>query len=101
MNGIVDDILEILQGNELIQNTRVVDYDETPAGRLEAKLRSQLPKDHTLQIWIHLEPETLDYAYQLLRRFLSCAGTTHRIREIFPTPRIIFTMRTAKYPIRR
>lgn len=65
MNKIVDDILEILQENELIQSTRVVNYDETPSGRLEAKLRSQLPKNHILQIWIHLEPESLDYAYQL------------------------------------
>jgi hypothetical protein len=65
MNKIVDDVLEILRGNDLIQSTRVVNYDETPSGRLEAKLRSQLPKDHTLQIWIHVEPESLDYAYQL------------------------------------
>ena len=65
MSKIVDDVLEILQGNDLIQSTRVVNYDETPSGRLEAKLRSQLSKDHTLQIWIHIEPESLDYAYQL------------------------------------
>ncbi len=65
MNKIVDDILDILQANNLIQNTRVVNYDETPLGKLEAKLRSQLPKNHTLQIWIHIEPESLDYAYQL------------------------------------
>jgi hypothetical protein len=65
MNKIVDEILEILEGNELIQSTRVVNYDETPSGRLEAKLRTQLPKYHTLQIWIHIEPESLDYAYQL------------------------------------
>jgi len=65
VNKIVDDILGILQENNLIQNTRVVNYDETPSGRLEAKLRSQLPKNHVLQIWIHLEPESLDYAYQL------------------------------------
>jgi hypothetical protein len=65
MNKIVDDILGILEANDLIQSTRVVNYDETASGRLETKLRSQLPKRHTLQIWIHLEPETLDYAYQL------------------------------------
>lgn len=65
MNKIVDEILEILQDNDLIQSTRVVNYDETPSGRLETKLRSQLPKNHTLQIWVHIEPESLDYAYQL------------------------------------
>ncbi|MBI3168605.1 MAG: hypothetical protein HYZ22_09015 [Chloroflexi bacterium] len=65
MNKIVDDILEILGGNDLIQSTRIVNYDETPSGSMEAKLRSRLPKDHTLQVWIHIEPESLDYAYQL------------------------------------
>lgn len=65
MNKVVDDVLEILEANELIQSTRVVNYDETPSGKLEAKLRSQLPKNHTLQIWFHIEPESLDYAYQL------------------------------------
>ncbi len=65
MNKIVDDVLEILEANEFIKNTRVVNYDETPSGKLEAKLRSQLPKEHTLQIWFHIEPESLDYAYQL------------------------------------
>jgi hypothetical protein len=65
MNKVVDDILDVLEENELIQSTRVVNYDETPSGRLEAKLRSQLPKSHTLQIWIHIESESLDYAYQL------------------------------------
>lgn len=65
MQAIVDDILSILQEDALIESTRVVNYDETPAGRLEAKIRCQLPKKHLLQIWIHLEPESLDYAYQL------------------------------------
>ena len=65
MQAIVDDILNILQADTLIEDERVVNYDETPSGRLEAKIRCQLPKKHILQIWIHLEPETLDYAYQL------------------------------------
>ena len=65
MQAVVDDILSILREDALIESMRVVDYDETPAGRLEAKIRCQLPKKHLLQIWIHLEPESLDYAYQL------------------------------------
>ena len=65
MQAIVDDILSILQADALIESMRVVNYDETPVGRLEAKIRCQLPKKHLLQIWIHLEPESLDYAYQL------------------------------------
>ena len=65
MQAIVDDILSILETDALIEGARVVNYDETPSGELEAKIRCQLPKKHLLQIWIHLEPESLDYAYQL------------------------------------
>ena len=65
MQAIVDDILSILQEDALIESMRVVNYDETPTGRLEAKIRCQLPKKHLLQVWIHLESESLDYAYQL------------------------------------
>ena len=32
MSKIVDDILEILKGNGLIQNTCFINYDETPSG---------------------------------------------------------------------
>lgn len=65
MQAIVDDILSILQADALIESTRIINYDETPSGRLEAKIRCQLQKKHLLQIWIHIEPESLDYAYQL------------------------------------
>ena len=65
MQAIVDDILSTLESDALIESTRIVNYDETPSGKLEAKIRCQLPKKHLLQIWIHLEPESLDYAYQL------------------------------------
>jgi hypothetical protein len=65
MNNLVDDILEILKTHALVKTTRVVHYDETPGGKLEAKIRCGLPKNHRLQIWIHVEPESLDYAYQL------------------------------------
>ncbi len=65
MQAIVDEVIEILEDDALVINTRVVNYDETPFGKLETKLRCQLPKNHTLQIWIHIEPSSLDYAYQL------------------------------------
>ena len=65
MNKIVDDVVDILKSDRLVKSTRIVSYDETPSGRLEAKIRCQLPKNHLLQIWIHIEPESLDYAYQL------------------------------------
>ena len=65
MNALVDDILGTLRTNALVKNTRIVHYDETPAGKLEVKIRCQLPKSHQLQIWIHIEPEFQDYAYQV------------------------------------
>lgn len=65
MQAIVDDILSILQADTLIESTRIVNYDETPSGRVEAKIRCQLPRKHLFQIWIHIEPDSLDYAYQL------------------------------------
>ncbi len=65
MQAIVDDILNLLEADALIEDARVVNYDETPSGKLEAKIRCLLPKKRLLQIWIHLEPESLDYAYQL------------------------------------
>ena len=65
MNALVNDILEILEQHALIESARVVDYDETPAGKLEVKIRCELPKNHKLQVWIHVEPKSLDYAYQL------------------------------------
>lgn len=65
MNALVNEILEILETHALVKSTRVVNYDETPSGKLEVKIRCDLPKSHQLQIWIHAEPESLDYAYQL------------------------------------
>ena len=65
MNALVDDILAILEPHTLVESTRVVHYDETPSRKLEVKIRCKLPKNHKLQIWIHVEPESLDYAYQL------------------------------------
>lgn len=65
MRLLVNDILEILQANALVGNTRILNYDETPSGKLEIKIRCHLPKSHQLQIWIHIEPDFQDYAYQL------------------------------------
>ena len=38
MLALVDNLLNILQGASLIKNTRIVSYDETPAGQLEIKI---------------------------------------------------------------
>lgn len=65
MNTLVKEILEMLETHALVKSTRVVIYDETPSGKLEVKIRCDLPKNHQLQVWIHTEPDSLDYAYQL------------------------------------
>ena len=44
MQAIVDDILSILESDALIESARIVNYDETPSGKLEARIRCQLPK---------------------------------------------------------
>jgi hypothetical protein len=65
VNTLVKEILEMLETHALVKSTRVVIYDETPSGKLEVKIRCDLPKNHQLQVWIHTEPDSLDYAYQL------------------------------------
>ncbi len=62
----VDEILALLKGHRLIQNARVVNFDQTPFGRLELKIRCRLKRTgYQLQVWLHVEPGSLDYAYQL------------------------------------
>lgn len=61
----VDDLLSLLRGHPLVQRVRIVNYDETPAGKLELKIRCRLIKSYQLQVWLHQEPTFLDYAYQL------------------------------------
>ena len=65
MLALVDNLLSILQGAALIKNTRIVSYDETPAGQLEVKIRCRLPESYQFQVWLHQEMTSLDYAYQL------------------------------------
>jgi hypothetical protein len=65
MSALVDDVLGILRTSALVKTTRILQHDETPSGKLEVKIRCQLPKGHHLQIWLHIESEFQDYAYQL------------------------------------
>ncbi len=65
MHALADDLLKILRGHSLVKTVRVVNYDETPAGKLEVKIRCRLVKDYQFQIWLHHEPTFQDYAYQL------------------------------------
>jgi hypothetical protein len=65
MNTLIEDLLATLREHSLVKNTRIVNYDETPAGKLEVKIRCQLIKNYQFQIWLHIEPTLQDYAYQL------------------------------------
>ncbi len=65
MAALVNDLLDLLQKNSLVKSVRIVNYDETPAGKLELKIRCRLIKSCKLQIWLHEETNFRDYAYQL------------------------------------
>lgn len=65
MTSLIDHLLALLQNHRLIRRVRVVQYDETPTGKVELKIRCRLPQDYQLQIWLHQEPAFQDYAYQL------------------------------------
>lgn len=65
MNALVEELLDILEQHALVKTARVVHCDEKPMGKLEAKIRCDLPKSHKSQVWLHVEPRSLDYAYQL------------------------------------
>ncbi len=65
MTALADDLLKLLREHPLVKSVRVVNYDETPTGKLELKIRCRLVRDHQLQVWLHHEPTFQDYAYQL------------------------------------
>ena len=65
MNPLIDDLIRILQRHLAVKSVRVVNYDETPAGKLEVKIRCRLVRGYHMQVWLHHEPIFQDYAYQL------------------------------------
>jgi len=65
MNALIDALLDLLRGHWLVRNVRIVNYDRTPAGKLELKIRCRIAKGYQLQVWLHHEPAFQDYAYQL------------------------------------
>ncbi|MGE0084400.1 MAG: hypothetical protein AB7S75_08260 [Desulfococcaceae bacterium] len=65
MNPLIDDLIEILKKHSAVKSVRIVNYDETPAGKIEAKLRCRLVRDYHMQVWFHHEPAFQDYACQL------------------------------------
>ena len=65
MNTLASDLLAILRRHPLVRNARVVAFDETPLGRVELKIRCRLRGGYQFQVWLHVEPTSLDYTYQL------------------------------------
>ena len=65
MHPFITDLLTLLKRQAIVRNIRVVSLDETPSGRIEAKIRCQLSTPFQFQIWLHSEPDGIDYAYQL------------------------------------
>ncbi len=65
MNAQVDALLRLLRAHTLVHSVRIVNYDETPQGKFELKIRCHLEQNYQLQIWLHIEPQSSDYAYQL------------------------------------
>jgi hypothetical protein len=65
MNPIIDELIRILQKHSAVKRVRVVNYDETPTGKLEVKIRCRLVRDYRMQVWLHHETGFQDYAYQL------------------------------------
>lgn len=46
MAALVDDLLNLLRGHPLVKSVRVVNCDETPAGKLELKIRCRTAPHH-------------------------------------------------------
>ena len=65
MHKLADGLLQILRQHPLVTQVRVVNYDETPSGKLELKIRCRLIKPYQLQVWLHHEAAFQDYAFQL------------------------------------
>ena len=65
MSILVEELLRTLRAQPLLKDVRLLNYDETPAGKLEVKIRCRLAKNFQLQIWLHHETAFRDYAYQL------------------------------------
>jgi hypothetical protein len=65
MHTLVSELLQLLRGHPWVKNVRLLNYDETPAGKLEVKIRCRLIGDYQFQVWLHHELNFQDYAYQL------------------------------------
>lgn len=65
MSTLVEQLLLLLRTHPLVAEVKLLNYDETPQGKLELKIRCKVNGKLRLQIWLHYESAFQDYAYQL------------------------------------
>jgi hypothetical protein len=65
MNRLVREVLLVLEAHPLVSRVKIVQLDETPTGRIEVKIRCRIGSQQQLQVWVHQQELSLDYAYQL------------------------------------
>lgn len=65
MNALVENILNLLQDHQLVESYRVINFDETPAGKIELKIRCRLSNNYKFQIWLHHGITFHNYSFQL------------------------------------
>jgi len=67
MPSFIEALLRFLRGHPLVEDVRVIDFDETLADSLEVKIHCRLEGGYHIQVWLHKEPDALDYAFQFFR----------------------------------
>ncbi len=65
MHALVNNVIKLLRNHQLVEHVRIVNYDETPPGNLETKIRCRLIEKYQLQVWLSMTSSYQDYAYQL------------------------------------
>ncbi|MBE7467782.1 MAG: hypothetical protein HS114_01405 [Anaerolineales bacterium] len=76
MAAIADDLLNLLRQHVLVQNVRVVNYDETPLGKLELKIRCRLAKIINFKSGYIMRPHFKTMLISCSPTTLFCDGTT-------------------------
>lgn len=65
MIAFVEELVSFLRKHPLVNSLRIINYDETPAGKVELKIRCRLIEGYRFQVWLHHEVDFQDYAFQL------------------------------------
>lgn len=65
MNARIRWVIDFLERHKSVENIRVVNYDESPTGLLEVKIRCRLCGSYQFQVWLIFSRSHQYYAYQL------------------------------------